>query len=582
LRRLSRQLSTRRRIQFLLVLLLMLTGAAAELLTLGAVLPFLALISEPGKSLRYVEVEKFLGSLGLDGPTEMLLCLTALFSVAAIAAAVVRAFLAWAINRYVFVLGHELGVKAYSRILYQPYSFHVSRNTSTLIAATTKVQAITSGVFLPLLHSISSLVIGSVIVAALFFVDPMISLVAFGGFGAIYLGVSLVMRSRLRTNSRILSLLQSDRIRSVQEGLGGIRDILISNTQPVFIEDYRQCDADLRRAQASNALIGVIPRFFIEATGMVLIAFLALLLTLRERDLAAVLPMLGALALGAHRLLPLMQVIYNGWTQMLGNLGYVEDVLEILEMPVPPHGIGPKAELSFTRAINFRDVWFSYPGTATPVLRQLNLTIPKGGRIGIVGETGAGKSTLVDLLMGLLEPTAGQIEVDGRALDMLTSRAWQRRIAHVPQAVFLSEASIAENIAFGVEPAKIDLQRVRRAARQAALASFVESLPDGYETRVGERGVRLSGGQRQRVGVARALYKDATILVFDEATNALDTMTEAAVLYAIRELDRSLTVIMIAHRPSTVAGCDRIVTIAGGQATEEAAKPFVSLAGSRP
>lgn len=566
LRRLWRQVSKIRQRQFFGLLVLMMFGALAEAATLGALLPFLARIANPEAVGGDSFLARQLVGFRLTGSADSLLGLTVVFSVVAIMAGAVRIFLAWATNSYVFSLGHEVGVKVYDQILRQPYSYHVSRNSSSVLAALRQVQAITAGVMLPLLQSISGIIIGLFIVAALFALSSFITFVIFAGFGAVYLAMSLVIRKHLKRNAQIIATTQAEGIRSVQEGLGGIRDVIINDTQPYFLSRYSELDSRLQRANATNALAAGAPRFAIEAAGMVIIAALAYFLITRSNDPGQVLPILGTFVLGAQRLLPSMQLVYGNWALILSNLAGAEVVLQALEAPVGPEWNQPPAKrLPFDRAIMLKDLSFRYASDQPAILERFNLTIAKGTKIGFVGKTGSGKSTAVDLIMGLLEPTGGAIEIDGQKLDGATRRAWQTQIAHVPQSIFLADASIADNIAFGIDPAMIDRERLRSAAQQAALADFIEGLPQGYETRVGERGVRLSGGQRQRIGIARALYKQASVLVFDEATSALDMETEAAVMEAIRELPADLTVLIIAHRLTTVENCDEIVTLEDGR-----------------
>ncbi|TGQ80021.1 ABC transporter ATP-binding protein [Mesorhizobium sp. M00.F.Ca.ET.151.01.1.1] len=544
----------------------MMFGALAEAATLGALLPFLARIANPEAVGGQSFLARQLAGFRLTSSSDSLLDLTILFSVVAIIAGAVRIFLAWATTSYVFSLGHEVGVKVYDQVLRQPYSYHVSRNSSSVLAALRQVQAITAGVMLPLLQSISGIIIGVFIVAALFALSSFITFVIFAGFGAVYLAMSLVIRKHLKKNAQIIASAQAEGIRSVQEGLGGIRDVIINDTQPYFLLRYTELDLRLQRANALNALAAGAPRFAIEAAGMVIIAALAYFLITRSNDAGQVLPILGTFVLGAQRLLPSMQLVYGNWALILSNLAGAEVVLQALEAPLGPEwNQPPPKRLPFDRAIMLKDVSFRYASDQASILERFNLTISKGSKVGFIGKTGSGKSTTVDLIMGLLEPTGGVIEIDGQRLDGTTRRAWQRQIAHVPQSIFLADASIADNIAFGIDPANIDLDRVRNAAQQAALADFIESLPQGYETRVGERGVRLSGGQRQRIGIARALYRQASVLVFDEATSALDTETEAAVMEAIRELPAGLTVLIIAHRLTTVENCDEIVTLENGR-----------------
>jgi ABC-type bacteriocin/lantibiotic exporter with double-glycine peptidase domain len=317
-----------------------------------------------------------------------------------------------------------------------------------------------------------------------------------------------------------------------------------------------------------NTVIAVAPRFVVEASGMVLIAGFAVALSRGGGQLAAALPILGALAVGAQRLLPLLQSIYNAWAQIAGSHRLLADVADVLDLPGQPQ-VPEAPPLAFRDRITFTAVGFRYRENERNILEGINLEFPAGSRVGLVGKTGSGKSTAMDLLLGLLEPSEGRICVDGVPLTPQNIARWQRLVAHVPQAIYLSDASIAENIAFAEARDRIDMDRVKSAARRAALEDFVETLPDGYRTEVGERGVRLSGGQRQRIGIARALYRKASVLVFDEATSALDAATEREVIEAIKSLGHDLTIILIAHRLSTLEICDTIYRIENGKITPQ-------------
>jgi len=543
----------------------MLTSAVAEICSLGAVIPFLAAITDPNKIARFPFAEDILKAVGLTSSSDILLALTLVFCIAAIVAGAIRMLLVWAINTFAYRVSHDFGVNAYERLMYKPYSWHVSRNTSEAVATIEKVQDVTNGVLIPLMQAASSTLIGLFIISALIAVNPTISLVALVGFTLIYLAVSLFTRKTLYSKGFIIARMWPARLQSIQEGLGGIRDVLLDGSQAVFIKRFGVVDNEIRKAQAKGAFIGSAPRFAIEAAGMVLIALLAYSLAVSQGGLVAFLPVLGVLALGSQRLLPLAQQIYHSWTQLAIKKQSLADVLQLLEAPVSvSSGASRNEYIPFEHEIAFRDVSFRYGVEQNPVLKHLNFGIQKGDRVGIIGKTGSGKSTVVDLLMGLLEPSDGAIEIDGQRLLDMNCRAWQRQIAHVPQSVFLADSSIANNIAFGIDPTEVDLVRVRNAAREAQLASFIETLPQGYDTEVGERGIRLSGGQRQRIGIARALYRRARVLVFDEATNALDTETEAAVMEAIKTLGPELTIILIAHRLSTVSFCNQVLRIEDG------------------
>jgi ATP-binding cassette subfamily B protein len=308
------------------------------------------------------------------------------------------------------------------------------------------------------------------------------------------------------------------------------------------------------------------PRFVIEAIGIVAIAVIAYALSTRPGGVIAAIPIMGALAVGAQRMLPLLQQAYSSWALMMGNRDSLGDALKLLELPEPDEKAAADEvkRIPFDSEIRLENVSFHYQPEGPAVLEQLDLRIPKGARIGFIGETGSGKSTLIDVLIGLLSPSGGRMTVDGRTIDLSNHKAWQKHIAHVPQTIFLSDASIADNIAIGAR-GEIDRERVQLAARQARIADTIEAWPDGYKTSVGERGVKLSGGQRQRIGIARALYKQADVIIFDEATSALDSDTERAVMQAIDELGSELTILIVAHRLTTLKGCSQIYELQAGR-----------------
>ena len=325
----------------------------------------------------------------------------------------------------------------------------------------------------------------------------------------------------------------------------------------------------MRLAQASNAVISPSPRFGVEALGMVLIAVVALYLTQKNGTLADSLPVLGALALGAQRLLPLAQQIYRGATYLIGNQSVIHDVANLVQAETSQASTKSSSRLPFNEQICLSGVSFKYGPESPQVLNNVSLKISKGECVGFVGETGSGKSTLIDIIVGLLEPSAGQVDVDGARIDATNRVPWQRNIAYVPQDIYLRDASFAENIAFGVPRNIIDMARVRQAAAAAQIATFIEGTQGQYDNSVGEAGVSLSGGQRQRLGIARALYKSSPILVLDEATSALDENTETAVISSVLEANPNVTILMIAHRISTLDDCDFIVRLKDGSVVHD-------------
>ncbi|WP_205480423.1 ABC transporter ATP-binding protein [Sphingomonas arenae] len=565
LRTLLQMLTPRQRRRILLLLALMLVGGVSELLTIGAVVPFLALLADADAVTRFPVLGETLSLLGATSRGDQLLALTLAFMAATLVAAALRILLAWGTQRFAMRFGHHLAAEIHRRTLLQPYSWHVRHRSSVTISTLDQVQQLLFTVILPLLQGLSATLIALFIVAALIAVDPLTAFSAAAGVGTLYFGISMLTRSRIRRAARIIGKAHVERVRLVQESLGGIRDIIIDGSQDRYHDAFRTVDLRLNKARARLSVIAQTPRFLIEAVGMIAIAGLALLLAGRAGGIAAALPVLGALALGAHRLLPLIQQIYQTYTNLSGNSQIVGQVAQQLALPLPPAQAEPAKRLPFHDRIEIRQVAYSYPTRPVQVLRGIDMTIPRGAKFALAGRTGSGKSTLADLVMGLIAPDEGSILVDGIPLTDRNVRAWQNNIAHVSQTIFLSDASIASNIALG-RPDQLDTERVRAAAREAALDDFIQSLPEGYETQVGERGVQLSGGQRQRLGLARALYKQAPFLVLDEATSALDPETEAAILGALDGyVAKGGTLLLIAHRSSTLAACDLIVRLEAGR-----------------
>jgi ATP-binding cassette subfamily B protein len=554
-------LSPARRRHLLGTIMLMVTGAFAEIATIGAVLPFLVIVTPGAHGGRYAWAVADVARLGAAIGIGTIAVSAALLVLVAIVSVAIRLTLVWVSQNFVFAVAHDLALQIYDRTLHQPYGYHVMRNSSETLSGLEKVQYVLGNVMLPAMLGSTAAVVAVFILGALIAVDPATSLVACACFVGLYAIVSIATRRRLDSNSGIIAGALKARVQTLQEGLGGIRDILLDRSQPIFVAKFARLDDRFRQAQAANQFIGAAPRYVVEGGGVVLIALLTVYVGGRSGGVVAALPMLGALALGAQRLLPLVQQVYFSASQIYGNRSVLDDVAQLLDLPMPVARSGtPVPDLA--HGVRFERVTFVYPAGDRAALRDVSLTIPKGARIGLVGKSGSGKSTLVDLLIGLLDPTEGAVTIDGRLLDEAAKPSWQAQIAHVPQAIFLADSTIAANIAFGRD--EIDLARVRAAAIEADLDEFIASLPARYDTMVGERGVRLSGGQRQRIGIARALYKRANVLVFDEATSALDDETEASVMAAIAGLPRHLTLISIAHRVSTLKTCDTIVRLREG------------------
>lgn len=569
-RKLWLHISRRRRFQFLSMLGLTLVSSVAEVVSLGAIVPFLGILTQPDKVFAYPAIASFAKALGIVTAKELLLPLSLVFIVVSVLAGGLRLALLRISTRLANVTGVDLGKEVYRRTLYQPYTVHISRNSSEIISGITHKVAIASNVLLAIVITTTSTFLFIAILLTLLAIDPLVATVAFVSFGVGYGIIASIVRPRLARNGECIAREQTKVIKALQEGLGAIRDVLLDGTQDVYCELHNKAFRKLQIANAENVFMSQSPRYAIESLGMIIIIGLAFFLSQQTGGIGAKLPVLGALALGAERMLPLMQQIYGNWAVIIGSRTAMVDVLDLLEQPVPEDVLKSLPEpLAFKESIKFDNISFRYDVNSPLVLDNISITIKKGSRIGFIGSTGSGKSTALDLLMSLLEPTKGNILVDDKLINSELRRAWQRTIAHVPQSIFLVDATISENIALGMLLAEIDNERVRQAAKQAQIDEFIMSRPDGYKTMVGERGIRLSGGQRQRVGIARALYKQATVLVFDEATSALDSITEKEVMESIENLHRDLTILIIAHRLTTLQHCDEIIKLEHGKVIDK-------------
>ena len=548
---------------------LMIVASFAEVVSIGAVLPFLGVLTSPEKIFAHQLAQPIIQLLQIQSAQELLLPFTLVFVMSAVFAGLARIALLWVQTRLSMAIGADFSVQVYERTLYQPYSLHVSRNSSEIIVGVSKAGGLVGSLIQPIMLLCGSVVILVAVISTLLAIQPVIALAAFFGFGAIYAAVVFITKRRTADNSQTIAYQQGRATKAIQEGLGGIRDVLIDGTQQVYSRLYKDAFIPMQTAVASNQVAASSPRYGVEALGMVLIAGLAYMMATAIGTGGGVtnaIPVLGVLAFGAQRLLPVLQQIYNAYISIKGNQASTQDALDLLDQPMPEYACAqPASPMGFQTAISLKDLGFRYTPQGPWVLRQLNLQIPKGSRVGFVGVTGSGKSTLLDIVMGLLAPTEGALLVDNTAVNPQNTRAWQGHISHVPQAIYLADTTIAENIAFGVPTELIDLQQVKQAAQQAQISQTIESWGKGYDTLVGERGVRLSGGQRQRIGIARALYKRANVIIFDEATSALDNETEAAVMQAVETLGRDITILIIAHRLTTLKNSDQIVELANGR-----------------
>lgn len=561
-----RQISRRRRLQVLGAVLLSVLASFAEVLSLGALMPFLGALLNPEKVFASATLGPLVRHLGITDADRLLLTLTVAFTLSVIASALVRICLMYTQSHIAQAITHELGVTVYRKILSLPYVEHTRVNSADRFTMIThKVPALVVQVFTPVLVIVNSAILIAIVFVALVAVNPFAGVGVVAGFGCLYLGIAVAVRGALARNAVEISRSASLVVKTLNEGLGGVRDVILDSAQEAYAGKYRQIDWPLRRSNIQVSVIGASPRIIVESIGIVAMAGVAYFFGRTSSDFASLIPVIAAFALGAQRLLPMLQQAYQSWASIRSAMPAASEALDELEREAGPAAFSDSVvPLSFLRQVELRNVAYRYSAESRDVLAGVSLTIPRGGSLGIVGVTGSGKSTLLDILMGLLEPTGGELLVDGVPVRRCNAGCWQAHIAHVPQNLFLADLTVAENIAFGVALPEIDMGRVRQAARMAQIADAIESWPGQYLTRVGERGMQLSGGQRQRLGIARALYRNAAVIVLDEATSALDSATEEAVMSELWRTRPETTFIMVAHRVSTLRNCDRIAVVEGG------------------
>ncbi|WP_186549231.1 ABC transporter ATP-binding protein [Synechococcus sp. Minos11] len=541
--------------------------------SVASIIPFLSLLGDSDQQSSPALVTLFFDFFGTSYSSELLFPLALSFSTIAVIAAWLRLFNLRLNARLAALIGSDLSSASYKQALYQPYSFHISVNSSTTIDSITTQVNISVVLLNQLLAFFSSSLISFSIGFALFSIDPGLFFSAITAFSLAYVFIALRTRKSLSHKGKLLTLSSRKQLKALQEGFGSIRDILLDNTQALYVSIFQDADMKMRLSNASISFISASPRYILEAIGILFIAFFATAISSSQSlsGTSALLPLMGAFALGSQKLLPALQQVFSTWASLQSRAPALASVLWLLEQPSnfsSHHHHKIRSEIQAPKTIEFHNISYRYPGTDQHILSGINLKIQPGEKIGVFGKTGSGKSTLADIFMGLLQPTSGKLLVNGDDIfdssDSSSLLSWRSQIAHVPQTIYLSDSSFLENIAFGISSETIDIPKVITSAQQAQLDSYIQSTTSKYDTTIGERGVRLSGGQRQRLGIARALYKHLPVLILDEATSALDVVTESLVMNAVDSLSSNITIFIIAHRLSTLELCDRVVYLKDG------------------
>ena len=575
IRELFALLNKRQRKKFYILQVLVVIMAFTELLGIASIAPFMSLVGD----ISLVEKEGIYSSLyqlsGLNNPMDFLFYtgVVVLFTLAF--STIISMFTIWRLSLFGAEIGVEIADQLYIHYMQQDWLFHASGSSAQLTKQiSTEAMRVTNGIIQPLMHLNAKIILAIFIALSIFIYNPITAILGLMLFITAYLFLYRVVRRRLKINGNNLSNVATERFRLMNEGFGGIKDILLLNRHYDFIERFQKSGKVFADAQGTNISISQVPRYFMELIAFgAMISLVLLLIKLHEGNLGAILPILAVYALAAFKLLPALQQIYSSITQIKANTAAFESIKNdlISSLKTPQFSISKTIgkKIPLKEKISLENITFGYPGKSNPAVYNLNMIIPVNSIIGIVGASGSGKSTTIDLLLGLLTPQQGEMYIDNIRITETNVRAWQNTLGFVPQSIYLSEGTIAENVAFGLPAKDINLDQVNNAIKLANLTELVNQLPGGVHTKVGERGVQLSGGQRQRIGIARALYNEAEVLVFDEATSALDGITEKIIMDAIHNFSGKKTIIMIAHRLKTVRKCDIIYMMEQGKVIDQ-------------
>jgi ABC-type multidrug transport system fused ATPase/permease subunit len=561
--------SQRRQLRWLLITIIL--AGLMEVIGISSIFPFMAVVARPesveGNRILFFFYELF----GFQSQYRFLFAL----GLAVLAIMLVGNALAAATSALMLRFGHRVGsdlaVRMLDMYLEKSYTFFLSRNSVTMtLNVIDETSGMVMGAIIPALQTFAKLLVAVFILLLLLVVDPLLAIIVAVAVGGSYFLVFVFVKRRLTTIGRLSSEANRVRHKAVNEVLGGIKDLKILGRLGNYQKVFSDASGSYARYQVQNGLIATLPRYAMESIAFGGILLILLYLLSVRRDVNQALPLIALYAMAGFRLMPAIQQIFGGVAQVRFSLSSLEnlhrEIVALSKGAIDLASVVARKPIEFHRSIELRSIRFRYPEAEKDAICGASLTIAKNTTVGLVGLSGSGKSTLIDILLGLLTPDSGDILVDGNALGPENAAAWRARLGYVPQSIFLAEDSIERNIAFGLADSDIDHARVERAARLASLHDFVTSeLPDGYATEVGERGIRLSGGQRQRIGIARALYHDPDVLLLDEATSALDGMTEDAIIDAIRSLAHTKTIILIAHRFSTIRDCDNLYLIEHGR-----------------
>ena len=564
LKRFITYLSYRRKAQLISLIFLNIFSSIIEVISIAAIGPFMLALTKPEVPFQYISSSKMGILLNISHAHDVVLPIVISFILLVVISGIARVSVLYFGNNFSFGLGAEVSNSLYRAYLNQSYEEITAQHTSEIINNIfVNANLVIYQVIQPLTILFGGLALISAITVVLLVINPFNALITLMFIIIIYVTIYSITRKKIMSNGYKIENESSRTIKMLQDGIGGIRDILIDGTQETFLNLHARADTNLRRAQAANQFISAVPKLGVEALGLMIIALIGYFITSRYGTSMA-LSTLAIIAMAGQRVLPAIQQCYMTVNAISGSFHAFKKVVLLIELNKCNEN-SLETSMEFSRIVELKNIDFKFSNSEKWVLSDINLEIRKGDKLGVIGKTGSGKSCLADIVMGLLTPTNGSLEVDSIQLTPYNIKSWRSIIAHVPQAIFLIDGTIRENIAFGIPDSEIDDKKVQQVIICAQLSEVIEALPNKANSIVGERGIFLSGGQRQRIGIARALYKNAQILIFDEATSALDSVTEKSVMESIYNLDKNITIIIVAHRKSTLVGCDRIVEIDSGR-----------------
>ena len=556
-------------LQFLVVIM-----SVFEILGVASIIPFMALVGDMSQLEQNTFIAEIYSQSGITSESQFVfwvgLCVLGLLFISMI----ISIFTIWGLSMFANKIGTEIADRLYTYYLKQGWLFHASGSSAQLTKKiATETMRVTGAVLVPLMQMNSKVILSLLMSISIFLYDPKVALIGLSIFAISYFFLFRGVRKRLNKNGIAISEVNEERFRLMNEGFGGIKDLLLMGRDNDFINRFNKSGKTLAYSQGTNAALAQAPRYFVEllAFGSMIILILYLIAS-HNGNLGMILPILSVYAIGIIKLLPAFQQIYSSMAIIKANIPAFESIQQDLYDSLHKESKSQKFEENFLNPkqnISLENITFTYPKKEEPALNKLDMLIPANSVIGIVGPSGSGKSTLIDILLCLIEPQEGHLKIDDDIINDQNRRSWQNTIGFVAQTIFLSEGTVAENVAFGIPEDQIDLDQVKKVLKLAHLSDFISTLDKDIHTKVGERGVQLSGGQRQRIGIARALYHKAEVLVFDEATSSLDGITEKMIMEAIHNFSGKKSIILIAHRLKTVKKCDRIFFIDNGKVVDQ-------------